>query len=112
MGELLLVLSEVIKSLVSYLFLRRGDHHDYGHSLKTACHQGYSVSGATTGATTFTHNQPYSATILPNFWKRLDNKKPSKSLQFQGLYVGDPAENRTRVTAVKGRCLDRLTTGP
>ena len=26
--------------------------------------------------------------------------------------TGDPAENRTRVTAVKGRCLDRLTTGP
>ena len=25
---------------------------------------------------------------------------------------GDPDENRTRVTAVKGRCLDRLTTGP
>ena len=30
---------------------------------------------------------------------------------FQGVLVGDPAENRTRVTAVKGRCLDRLTTG-
>ena len=26
--------------------------------------------------------------------------------------VGDPDENRTRVTAVKGRCLNRLTTGP
>ena len=25
---------------------------------------------------------------------------------------GDPEENRTPVTAVKGRCLDRLTTGP
>ena len=25
---------------------------------------------------------------------------------------GDPDENRTRVTAVKGRCLNRLTTGP
>ena len=24
----------------------------------------------------------------------------------------DPYENRTRVTAVKGRCLDRLTNGP
>ena len=24
----------------------------------------------------------------------------------------DPDENRTRVTAVKGRCLNRLTTGP
>lgn len=26
--------------------------------------------------------------------------------------IGDPEENRTPVTAVKGRCLDRLTTGP
>ena len=26
--------------------------------------------------------------------------------------LGDPDENRTRVTAVKGRCLNRLTTGP
>ena len=25
---------------------------------------------------------------------------------------GDPDENRTRVTAVKGRCLNLLTTGP
>ena len=25
---------------------------------------------------------------------------------------GDPDETRTRVTAVKGRCLNRLTTGP
>ena len=28
------------------------------------------------------------------------------------LNTGDPVENRTRVTAVKGRCLNRLTTGP
>ena len=27
-------------------------------------------------------------------------------------FCGDPDENRTRVTAVKGRCLNRLTTGP
>ena len=27
-------------------------------------------------------------------------------------FYGDPDENRTRVTAVKGRCLNRLTTGP
>ena len=26
--------------------------------------------------------------------------------------LGDPDGNRTRVTAVKGRCLNRLTTGP
>ena len=28
------------------------------------------------------------------------------------LFFGDPDENRTRVTAVKGRCLNLLTTGP
>ena len=28
------------------------------------------------------------------------------------LHVNDPDGNRTRVTAVKGRCLNRLTTGP
>ena len=28
------------------------------------------------------------------------------------LLFGDPDGNRTRVTAVKGRCLNRLTTGP
>ena len=26
--------------------------------------------------------------------------------------LGDPYENRTRVTAVTGRCLNRLTNGP
>ena len=28
------------------------------------------------------------------------------------VLFGDPTGNRTRVTAVKGRCLDRLTMGP
>ena len=28
------------------------------------------------------------------------------------VFFGDPTGNRTRVTAVKGRCLDRLTIGP
>ena len=35
-----------------------------------------------------------------------------KHLHKQVLFCGDPDGNRTRVTAVKGRCLDRLTTGP
>ena len=30
----------------------------------------------------------------------------------KSLYANDPDGNRTRVTAVKGRCLNRLTTGP
>ena len=29
-----------------------------------------------------------------------------------GFFVGDPYGNRTHVTAVKGRCLNRLTNGP
>ena len=33
----------------------------------------------------------------------------SSTLAFS---LSDPDENRTRVTAVKGRCLNRLTTGP
>ena len=37
-------------------------------------------------------------------------------LMFKSIHpkqgCGDPDENRTRVTAVKGRCLNRLTTGP
>ena len=37
-------------------------------------------------------------------------KNPNKSSDF--FVVGDPDGNRTRVTAVKGRCLSRLTTGP
>ncbi len=28
------------------------------------------------------------------------------------LHIGDPYGNRTRDTAVKGRCLNRLTNGP
>ena len=35
-----------------------------------------------------------------------------KSTCFSQVHCGDPDENRTRVTAVKGRCLNRLTTGP
>ena len=38
--------------------------------------------------------------------------KKIRSTQKSTSYSGDPDENRTRVTAVKGRCLDRLTTGP
>ena len=35
-----------------------------------------------------------------------------KAPVFLQVLCGDPDENRTRVTAVKGRCLNRLTTGP
>ena len=41
-------------------------------------------------------------------------KKAKKKTALKNQYglFGDPDENRTRVTAVKGRCLNRLTTGP
>ena len=32
--------------------------------------------------------------------------------RFGQCYIGDPYEIRTRVTAVKGRCLNHLTNGP
>ena len=36
-----------------------------------------------------------------------------KKSHFRTTFLfGDPDGNRTRVTAVKGRCLNRLTTGP
>ncbi len=41
--------------------------------------------------------------------KKMTNSDVSKFVIF---FFGDPDGNRTRVTAVKGRCLSRLTTGP
>ena len=39
--------------------------------------------------------------------------KNKKRLALQvAFYFGDPYGNRTHVTAVKGRCLNRLTNGP
>ena len=40
--------------------------------------------------------------------RRRGNKKNTK----QGVFFGDPDGIRTHDTAVKGRCLNRLTTGP
>ena len=39
-------------------------------------------------------------------------QKIKSSKLFSLLLLGDPYENRTRDTAVKGRCLNRLTNGP
>ena len=39
-------------------------------------------------------------------------KKQGREYKFLALSKSDPDENRTRVSAVKGRCLSRLTTGP
>ena len=45
---------------------------------------------------------------------RTDNLLITNQLLCQLSHIGinDPDGNRTRVTAVKGRCLNRLTTGP
>ena len=45
--------------------------------------------------------------ISPRDFKSLVSAKSTTPANF-----GDPDGNRTRVTAVKGRCLNRLTTGP
>ena len=42
----------------------------------------------------------------------MNNTKQKSALLRERIFFGDPDENRTRVTAVKGRCLNRLTTGP
>ena len=39
-------------------------------------------------------------------------QKEGHLLKADALLFGDPYETRTRVTAVKGRCLNHLTNGP
>ena len=44
-------------------------------------------------------------------WRRkMGTKKPRRDCSR--AFHGDPYGNRTHVTAVKGRCLNRLTNGP
>ena len=45
-------------------------------------------------------------------WSERSNQLSYASLYTWNETCGDPDENRTRVTAVKGRCLNLLTTGP
>ena len=45
----------------------------------------------------------------------LFNSRTGKKIQTHrsvSVFFGDPYGNRTHVTAVKGRCLNRLTNGP
>ena len=49
--------------------------------------------------------------------EKMDSCKPleNRQLELKRIWlnkINDPDGNRTRVTAVKGRCLNRLTTGP
>ena len=44
--------------------------------------------------------------------ERITQKSLICPVDKSGFFVGDPYGNRTHVTAVKGRCLNRLTNGP
>ena len=46
-----------------------------------------------------------------SYGPRVTNNKSALRVQC-AFVIGDPWENRTPVTAVKGRCLSRLTNGP
>ena len=63
----------------------------------------------------FASVEPSAATLVRVAFKwfdsRLCNKKENHPKR-SGFLFGDPYGNRTHVTAVKGRCLNRLTNGP
>ena len=58
---------------------------------------------------------PFQGTYTPpcsvSSSQERDNAE-KKQYETYCLFSGDPYETRTRVTAVKGRCLNRLTKGP
>ena len=64
-------------------------------SIKQTGYQHYSKAGG--------RSQPY-------FDEKQDKKQ--KTPAIADVFYGDPCENRTRVTAVKGPCLNLLTNGP
>ena len=52
------------------------------------------------------------STLCFAFSIRHGSPKRKNHAVWRGFRFGDPWENRTPVTAVKGRCLSRLTNGP
>ena len=54
----------------------------------------------------------FNAATPSEFDSRTKCNKKTTASQWCSRFSGDPYENRTRVTAVKGRCLNRLTNGP
>ena len=48
----------------------------------------------------------------PPFDSQLRHAKNTSPTFVEDVFFGDPYGNRTHVTAVKGRCLNRLTNGP
>ena len=51
-------------------------------------------------------------TVIPKKSRAKNNPNFGYSPRFGLFWCGDPTGTRTRVTAVKGRCLNRLTMGP
>ena len=63
------------------------------------------------------HPPPAALPSLPTGLLHLDGSIPEGTKKenhpyWGGFFFGDPYGNRTHVTAVKGRCLNRLTNGP
>lgn len=80
----------------------------HGRTLKTSSQSFHFLHTAPTGL-------PYDPNLQEgdeDFMEIQKNKNRRSDLRSNGLLLGDPTGNRTRVTAVKGRCLDRLTMGP
>ena len=57
----------------------------------------------------YLRSEYFTAKLLYPFCNHGFHRKKTPAMR---CLFGDPDENRTRVTAVKGRCLSRLTTGP
>ena len=81
--------------------------------LKICCSQGRVGSSPTTGIQ-LNIKKAESDFCLFCLHKQaiLYKKYKARNYTFLALSKSDPDENRTRVSAVKGRCLSRLTTGP
>ena len=61
---------------------------------------------------TFGDSIQCASALIPCQACGLDKKITSEPKGSDVIFFGDPWENRTPVTAVKGRCLSRLTNGP
>ena len=59
-----------------------------------------------------TQGHTLTTPIYPYIFQICKKGKAPEPLKFQGFVCGDPTGTRTRVTAVKGQCLNHLTIGP
>ena len=73
----------------------------------------YATACGTHAGNKTVHRTVFNTSCLPCSILGFVCDKKRKTPIIDGRFLfGDPDENRTRVTAVKGRCLSRLTTGP